>query len=93
MVYQDIWVDLIDSGAKLDQKPSIIAFLYVSQYFILHNHCRQFYGFDDTFDSTLFMVRSKESEKKRNIYLSAKSMKDVALCNERRMKVSALVAM
>ena len=36
------------------------------------------------------MVRSKESEKKRNIYLSSKSMKDVALCNEHRIKVGVI---
>lgn len=37
------------------------------------------------------MVRSKESEKKRNIYLSSKSMKDVALCNEHRIKVGVII--
>ncbi|XP_067932243.1 RNA cytosine-C(5)-methyltransferase NSUN2-like [Watersipora subatra] len=47
---------------------------------------KKFFGFDETFDETQLMVRSKENEKKRNIYLSSKSIRNIALCNEHKIK-------
>lgn len=49
--------------------------------------CRKFFGFDDQFDPTQLMVRSNENEKKRNIYFSSKSIRNIALRNEHKIKV------
>ncbi|KAF6024665.1 NSUN2 [Bugula neritina] len=47
---------------------------------------KEFYKFEDSFDHTQLMVRSKEGEKKRNIYVSSKSIKNVAKNNESKIK-------
>jgi len=52
---------------------------------------REFYKFEDSFDHTQLMVRSKEGEKKRNIYVSSKSIKNVAKNNESKIKVIGVV--
>ena len=64
--------------------------LFCKHVCILTTHflvCRKFFGINDQFDPTQLMVRSNEGEKKRNIYLSSKSIRNVALHNEYKIKV------
>lgn len=48
---------------------------------------RKFYGFDDKFDPRQLMVRSKESVKNRNMYMSSKGIRNVAINNQNHIKV------
>ena len=70
--------------------PSIDANLYLYRYFGKFHNCREYFGISDDFPMTHLLVRSKETDKRRKMYITNQFMSNIIKNNEDRLKVTYL---